>query len=79
MSKFYGTLLGRGLPKTSCGNTHISVVAQSWEGSVEVEIYQRERGGHGCAIMVDKGSTDEPKVTLWNGTLEELLKSAGVV
>lgn len=74
MSMFYGTLKGRRSPKTCTGHTGITAVAQSWDGSVSVQL-EAALGSPIVTLCVGEGSTSSPRVKLWSGRLSDLLRA----
>lgn len=59
---------------TRVNENGIIVVAQSWQGSVQVSMNMGIDNKVRCVITVGEGSTHDPKgVTLFDGFLEELI------
>lgn len=79
MSKFYGYVRDEWTDKTAatrCGHKGITAAAQSWDGSVEVDMSYRCDGKLRVELTVYEGSTHSSSnyVAKWYGTLEELVK-----
>lgn len=62
MSKLYGTLNGdgRASARTRCANRQTVAVAQSWEGSIGVQLTIDSNGSHFASIYAEEGSTSSP-------------------
>ncbi len=77
MSEFYGTIKGNQGPVTRQGNkkSGIHVSAQSWEGSVSVNLYRHyDTGEIFCKIVVGCGSDAYPAGwTIYRGPLRDLV------
>lgn len=72
MSKFYGTLQGARGEATRQGHSSIRASAQSWDGSIIVELSELD-GETMYEIRVGKGSTAYGDKTIAQGKLSDLL------
>jgi hypothetical protein len=77
MAAFYGTLEGARGPSTRCGtkSSGIHAAAQSWDGSVAVDLYVGADDVTFATISVGSGSTSNPKRVLYYGPLADLLQA----
>ena len=57
----------------------VSVVAQSWEGSVKVRMWNDSEGRVRVEIKVGAGSTVAPDERVWRGPLAELLEAGAML
>lgn len=76
MSHFYGTLIGSRKPRTATGTagSGIKAVAQSWSGSISVELYVDEEGKDCYEIRVGEGSDMNPRgPVIAEGFLKDLI------
>jgi len=73
MSKFYGTLTNdRGFQSTRTGHQNIKATAQSWSGSVSVELYEKD-GEIIVQVKYDNDtSTANPFQSLFTCKLSEI-------
>jgi hypothetical protein len=76
MSAFYGTVKGHRTAATRCGSnaSGIRASAQSWAGSVVVELF-----GEGAEIRVSHGSDSIGRRLLWQGPIVDLLQADRLV
>ena len=71
MSKFYGTVKGSAQTvATRSGHDNIRVSAQSWDGSVVVELAYRADGSLLVGIETPEGSASSGRLC-WSGTFEQ--------
>lgn len=78
MSTFYGTVEGQRGPATRCGSrsSGIRTAAQSWDGSVIVNLSYSERDGEDT-LMVDINTSENSSAyghNIWNGTYDEFVR-----
>ena len=76
MAKFYGMIKGaRGsASRLGTSNSGIAASAQSWGGSVQVQLYDCD-GATYCRLTSSEGSSFYGSKTLYNGPLGELEKA----
>src|SRR5678809_647791 len=74
MASFFGRLRGSRGETTRLGSKEsgIHAVTQSWEGSVAVDMYLHD-GEVWCCIRVEEGSTGQPSIVVYAGSLAHLL------
>ena len=75
MSKFYGTLQSDKGTTTRAGHRYITATAQTWNGSVAVNVEPVGDDFH-VIISVGSGSTAHPLDTLVAGKLSAMLTRA---
>lgn len=78
MSTFYGTIEGQRGPATRCGSrsSGIRAAAQSWDGSVIVNLNYTERDGEDI-LMVGINTSDGSSAyghNIWHGSYEEFVE-----
>ena len=71
MAKFYGTVQGGRGKATRLGHNDLRVSAQSYSGSVIVQLYQQDDEDK-CRIMVGNGSTAVCALVLYEGPIKRL-------
>ena len=71
MAKFFGTVQGGRGKATRLGHSGLSVTAQSYEGSVIVNLYEVD-GAHHVSINVGEGSTSMGTYNLYRGPIKGL-------
>lgn len=75
MSHFYGTLQGSRGKATRCGtkNSGMDVTAASWEGAVQVEMYEQQ--GMDCVriSVIPWGQVHFPRRVIFDGLLREAI------
>lgn len=76
MSAFYGTIEGQRGPATRCGSlsSGIKAAAQSWDGSVVVNLRYQERFDSGSPLMVEIRTSNDSSAygaAAWEGTFDE--------
>jgi len=59
---------------TRQGSKHIKAVAQSYEGSISVEIFIEADGTHRATLRCEDGSTQDPRTFIWEGDLAKLIQ-----
>lgn len=76
MSEFYGSLQGSRGCATRCGtkSSGICATAQSWEGSVTVDLYKDDNGDNVVSIRTREGSGHGGR-TLFYGPLAKILRA----
>ncbi len=77
MSEFYGFVQGNRGPATKGGSkaSGIAAAAQSWDGSVSVELFYKDGQIH-CRIHAGPGSTSNPGYCLYYGPLSDLVNGS---
>jgi len=78
VSKFYGTVTSDKGERTRTGHKFIRATAQSFEGSVGVEIRPTASGGLFVTLLIGKGSTPAPSFEVLTIGLGELQRLAGM-
>lgn len=81
MAEFYGQVKGQSATSaTRCGtkNSGIKVAAQSWNGSVIVEMREGRDGATNVRISVNGGSSPYGREDVYCGTLDALLVASGI-
>lgn len=78
MSTFYGTVEGQRGPATRCGSrsSGIRTAAQSWDGSVIVNLSYSERDGEDT-LMVDINTSENSSAYghhIWHGSFNEFVE-----
>lgn len=75
MSHFYGTLKGSRGKATRCGtkNSGMNVVAASWEGAVEVEMYRQQDMDCVRISVIPWGDAHFPRRVIFDGLLAEAI------
>lgn len=76
MSAFYGTVEGQRGPATRCGSldSGIRASAQSWKGSVVINLHYMERYDSESPLVVDVSTSDGSNAyghPAWSGTFDE--------
>lgn len=72
MSKLYSTLSGDGRAnsQTRCAHKRVKATAQSWQGSISVELWVTDDGVHHYDVIAGPDSTAHPTGThLASGTI----------
>ena len=73
MSKFYGTIFGQSkTPATRCGSKMIRTAAQSWNGSVIVELYYNNDELM-VDVEIDEGSAMRGNL-IFSGNFDEFVE-----
>lgn len=75
MSAFYGTIEGQRGPATRCGSlgSGIKAAAQSWNGSVVIELSYQDQFDSESPLMVEVRTAEGSSAyghTAWHGTFE---------
>lgn len=78
MAKFLGMVKGaRGAAsRLGTSNSGITASAQSWGGSVQVQLYERD-GATVCRLTSSEGSSFHGNTLLFDGSLDELEQILG--
>lgn len=77
MSKFYATIntdRNRKTTPTATGTKHIQAVAQSYDGSMSVQLYYDEDKNLNATIGYDRGTSTSRPTPIWDGPVIELVK-----
>lgn len=79
MAHYYATIQGARGPKTATGskNSSIKTAAQTFDGSVIVEI-DHIGGVDRVTISTAPGSSTRPHTVLWAGPLSDLMDAQGL-
>ena len=77
MAEFYGTVQGNRSEATRGGSkdSGIRASAQSYEGSVVVNMYHNNEGVKMVRISIAKGSSNHGRKTLYHEPLDTLMKT----
>ena len=79
MATFFGTIQGERGQATRLGHGHIKATAQSYEGSVVVELFKANDGALHCQIAVGAGSKQHGDFLLYNGPITALFDDATIL
>jgi len=73
MARFFGTVQGGRGKATRLGHADLHVTAQSYSGSIIVNLHQSDQNGNDyCTISVAEGSASGGGHTLYSGPLKDL-------
>jgi hypothetical protein len=73
MANFYGTVAGRSATiATRCGTKSIKTTAQSWDGSVIIELFEDSEGRTLVEVCIDTETSASYGDNVFCGTIEQL-------